>query len=87
MGCDETELKLCLTKRTIEAGDDVVVTPLSKDLAIHARDGLAKLIYDKLFTWLVRRINSSIRPINESGKQKVMGILDIYGFEVLTRNR
>lgn len=87
LGCIEIELKAALTNRTIEARGDVVTSPLNRDTAIYARDALAKAIYDRLFTWLVKRINSSLHSnaMNRK-KNQVMGILDIYGFEVFPKN-
>ena len=32
--------------------------------AVFARDALGKAIYDRLFTWLVGRINDSIKVVN-----------------------
>lgn len=61
-------------------------TPLDKDLAAYARDALAKAIYDRLFTWLVKKINISLVP-NDGRRNSVIGILDIYGFEIFQRNR
>jgi len=55
-------------------------------MAIYARDALAKAVYDRLFTWLVMRLNTSLQP-KEDQKKEVIGILDIYGFEVFERNR
>lgn len=53
-------------------------------MAIYARDALAKAVYDRLFTWLVSRINTSLHP--ETNRNNVMGILDIYGFEIFDKN-
>lgn len=56
-------------------------------MAIYARDALAKAVYDRLFTWLVARINQSLHPKNDiKRKGNVMGILDIYGFEIFKKN-
>ncbi|KAF7269721.1 hypothetical protein GWI33_017239 [Rhynchophorus ferrugineus] len=83
--CDSEKLRLSLTQRTIETIRDVVTTPLDRELAIYARDALAKAVYDRLFTWLVKRINSSLQP-NDIRRNSVIGILDIYGFEIFDRN-
>jgi myosin I len=80
-------LTKALLNKTIIARGDVVTTPLNRELAIYARDALAKAIYDRLFTWLVERLNRSLKPIEEVSKTKVMGILDIYGFEIFGKNR
>ncbi|KAK9736480.1 Unconventional myosin tail, actin- and lipid-binding [Popillia japonica] len=83
--CDIEQLKHALTNRTIEARQDVCVTPLNREMAVYARDALSKAIYDRLFTWLVLRLNSSLKS-EDTRKNNVMGILDIYGFEVFGKN-
>ncbi|XP_060520350.1 unconventional myosin IC-like [Cylas formicarius] len=83
--CDAEQLKLALTRRTIETTRDLVTSPLHRELAVYARDALAKAVYDRLFTWLVRRLNSSLQA-QDSRKKAVMGILDIYGFEIFEKN-
>lgn len=86
MGCNLSALRDALTHRTIDARGDVVTSPLTGDLAQFARDALAKAIYDRLFTWLVSKLNNSLQPIERS-VNPVIGILDIYGFEVFKKNR
>lgn len=53
---------------------------------MYARDALAKAVYDRLFTWLVTKLNQSLEP-DYDGKKTLMGILDIYGFEIFEKNR
>lgn len=45
-------------------------------------------IYDRLFTWIVGRINDciEIRDKRHHGKCSVIGVLDIYGFEIFGKN-
>lgn len=86
LGCNFEDLKNALTNRTIETIKDIVTTPLSRELAIYARDALAKAVYDRLFTWLVHRLNTSLKP-HDKRTYSVMGILDIYGFEIFEKNR
>lgn len=86
LGCDEDKIKSAFTNRTIEARGDQVTSPLSREMAIYARDALAKAIYDRLFTWLVTRLNKSLHTNRPSAKNAVMGILDIYGFEIFKKN-
>ncbi|KAK9503588.1 hypothetical protein O3M35_010117 [Rhynocoris fuscipes] len=85
LGCDEKEFNLSLTQRTILAHGDQVSSPLDRETAIYARDALAKAIYDRLFSWLVQRFNKSLQPA-EKLNNNVMGILDIYGFEIFQKN-
>lgn len=85
LGVDPRQLGAAFTHRTIEARGDVVTTPLNRDLAIYARDALAKAVYDRMFSWLVARLNASLQP-KDGRRHVVMGILDIYGFEIFKKN-
>uniref|UniRef100_A0A023FBM3 Putative myosin class ii heavy chain n=1 Tax=Triatoma infestans TaxID=30076 RepID=A0A023FBM3_TRIIF len=85
LGCKEEDLYLSLTQRTILARGDIVSSPLDRETAIYARDALAKAIYDRLFSWLVSRFNKSLQPEHKINNN-VMGILDIYGFEIFQKN-
>ncbi|XP_037936316.1 unconventional myosin IC isoform X2 [Teleopsis dalmanni] len=87
LGVNTDELTAALTNRTIDARGDVVTSPLSRDMAIYARDALAKAVYDRLFSWLVTRLNISLQAKDLHGaRNNVMGILDIYGFEIFQKN-
>ncbi|KPM11723.1 hypothetical protein QR98_0102980 [Sarcoptes scabiei] len=85
--CDEIFLKQAFLNRTIEARAELMSTNLTRDQAIYARDALAKAIYERLFSWLVNRLNQSIE-CGDSGeeKQNLIGLLDIYGFEIFQKN-
>ncbi|KAF7994644.1 hypothetical protein HCN44_004116 [Aphidius gifuensis] len=86
LGCDTEKLAEAFTQRTIDAHGDVVTSPLNRELAIYARDALAKAVYDRLFTWLVNRLNRSLQSTTIKGHHGVIGILDIYGFEIFKKN-
>ncbi|NWZ27805.1 MYO1A protein, partial [Asarcornis scutulata] len=82
---DPGTLEQALCSRTVKARDETVLTALSVSQGYYCRDALAKNIYSRLFDWLVNRINTSIQV--KPGKQrKVMGVLDIYGFEIFQDN-
>ncbi|XP_075706286.1 unconventional myosin-Ia [Rhinoderma darwinii] len=85
IGLDASTLENAFSVRTVEAKQEKVVTSLNASQAAYARDALAKNMYDRLFSWLVQRINESIKVSEYQGK-KVMGVLDIYGFEILEEN-
>ncbi|KAK2837303.1 hypothetical protein Q5P01_014515 [Channa striata] len=85
LGVDAHSLQEGLTYRKIEASKDEVLSPFTIDHAIYARDALAKAIYGQTFTWLVNRINESMENKDPSRKT-VIGLLDIYGFEVFYVN-
>ncbi|XP_019394390.1 PREDICTED: unconventional myosin-Ih isoform X1 [Crocodylus porosus] len=85
LGVHLSLLQEALTNRKIEARSEEVLTPLNTDLAGCARDAMAKAIYGRTFTWLVNKINTSLANKDPSRKT-VIGLLDIYGFEVLGTN-
>ena len=51
-----------------------------------ARDALGKALYDRLFAWLVGRVNKSTAPIDDSKVASTIGVLDIFGFESFGKN-
>ncbi|XP_007948197.1 unconventional myosin-Ia [Orycteropus afer afer] len=85
VGLNLEDLERALCSRTMETAKEKVVTALSVTQAQYARDALAKNIYNRLFNWIVYRINESIK-VGTGEKKKVMGVLDIYGFEILQDN-
>ncbi|KTF72463.1 hypothetical protein cypCar_00034826 [Cyprinus carpio] len=85
LGIHVQVLHEALTFRKIEAKSEEVLSPFTVDLAICARDALAKAIYGRAFTWLVNRINESLEN-KDSERKTVIGLLDIYGFEVFSVN-
>ena len=46
-------------------------------------------IYERMFTWIVRKINSKVEVHDSSHRydNNVIGVLDIYGFEIFDNNR
>lgn len=85
LGCSSENLTSALTHRTIEVRKEWVKTDFTVAGAVYARNALCKAIYSRMFTWLVARINDSIK-VKTGQKTKVMGVLDIYGFEVFQSN-
>ncbi|XP_059134588.1 unconventional myosin-Ib isoform X2 [Peromyscus eremicus] len=82
---DQLVLERAFSFRTVEAKQEKVSTTLNVAQAYYARDALAKNLYSRLFSWLVNRINESIKAQTKVRK-KVMGVLDIYGFEIFEDN-
>ncbi|XP_041120568.1 unconventional myosin-Ib-like isoform X2 [Polyodon spathula] len=85
LGIEQSVLERAFSFRTVEAKQEKVSTTLNVAQAYYARDALAKNLYSRLFTWLVNRINESIKAQTKKRK-KVMGVLDIYGFEIFEEN-
>ncbi|XP_059485067.1 unconventional myosin-Ia-like isoform X3 [Neocloeon triangulifer] len=64
---------------------ELVVADLSASEATASRDILCRALYSRLFAWLVKQVNDATR-VRKYGKRKVLGIMDIYGFEVFDQN-
>lgn len=85
----ENETSTALTQRVIAAHGDIMKKQHDKTQAEFGRDAFAKAIYDRLFTWIVERINKAIEVPNKSLAKRfnrVIGVVDIYGFEIFDNN-
>uniref|UniRef100_A0A1I8PHP1 Myosin motor domain-containing protein n=1 Tax=Stomoxys calcitrans TaxID=35570 RepID=A0A1I8PHP1_STOCA len=83
------ELSTSLTKRVIAAGGNVMQKDHNATQAEYGKDALAKAIYDRLFTWIISRINRAILfrgSKTQARFNSVIGVLDIYGFEIFDSN-
>ncbi|ETW34627.1 myosin-A [Plasmodium falciparum UGT5.1] len=72
-----------LIKVTV-AGGTKIEGRWNKNDAEVLKSSLCKAMYEKLFLWIIRHLNSRIEP--EGGFKTFMGMLDIFGFEVFKNN-
>uniref|UniRef100_A0A673ATS8 Myosin Ic, paralog a n=1 Tax=Sphaeramia orbicularis TaxID=375764 RepID=A0A673ATS8_9TELE len=86
LGVDGSALREALTHKKLTAKGEEMISPLNFEQAMSARDALAKAMYGRTFTWLVEKINQSLALKVNSKGSSVIGLLDIYGFEVLQHN-
>ncbi|KAM4546675.1 unconventional myosin-Ic-like isoform 2-T2 [Fundulus diaphanus] len=90
LGVDGSALKEALTHKKLTAKGEEMISPLNFEQAVSARDALAKAVYGRTFNWLVEKINQSLALkadiYHSSQGASVIGLLDIYGFEVLQLN-
>ncbi|XAR58689.1 Myosin ATPase [Bertholletia excelsa] len=82
--CDPKALEDSLCKRVIFTRDETITKWLDPKSAAVSRDALAKVVYSRLFDWLVEKINSSIGQ--DPNSKFLIGVLDIYGFESFKTN-
>nr|XP_033811485.1 unconventional myosin-Ih isoform X1 [Geotrypetes seraphini] len=85
LGVPLSILQEALTHKKIEARSEELLSPLNIELSFYARDAVAKAIYGRTFNWLVNKINGSLAN-TEPPRKTVIGLLDIYGFEVFETN-
>lgn len=76
----KSQLTTALTRKTIAIQGERVVTTISKEAALDARDAFVKGIYGKIFVWLVEKINLAVGKKFPDQKLSI-GVLDIFGFE------
>eukprot|EP01122_Echinamoeba_exundans_P012210 TRINITY_DN5050_c0_g1_i1.p1 TRINITY_DN5050_c0_g1~~TRINITY_DN5050_c0_g1_i1.p1 ORF type:complete len:1669 (+),score=459.37 TRINITY_DN5050_c0_g1_i1:93-5099(+) len=86
LGVSQDALKQALTHRSIVVAGTTTNIPLNVVKATDSRDSLAKHLYGGLFEWLVGRINKSLNEGRAKGDVKIIGVLDIFGFEVFVNN-
>ncbi|WOH12673.1 hypothetical protein DCAR_0832180 [Daucus carota subsp. sativus] len=82
--CDEQALEDSLCKRVMVTRDDTITKFLDPNAAAVSRDALAKIVYSRLFDWIVNKINNIIGQDPDS--KYLIGVLDIYGFESFKTN-
>uniref|UniRef100_A0A3Q3XBS1 Uncharacterized protein n=1 Tax=Mola mola TaxID=94237 RepID=A0A3Q3XBS1_MOLML len=89
LGVNKSSLATSLTHRSFMTNREHVTKPLSSGQASDCRDAFVKAIYNKLFVWIVRKINSVIyKRLTKSIKSSFLsiGLLDIFGFENFSKN-
>lgn len=86
----KNDLETALCERVIAARGDIMRKEHTESEAAFGRDAFAKAIYERLFGWIVDRINSAIavesNNYNKNYKSSLIGVLDIYGFEIFDNN-
>ncbi|XP_037837606.1 unconventional myosin-VI-like [Kryptolebias marmoratus] len=85
----KTSMATSLTHRSFMTNRERVTKPLSSDQATDCRDAVVKAIYNKLFIWIVGKINSVIyKKLSSKPRSSFLsiGLLDIFGFENFQTN-
>lgn len=86
LGTTTKDLATALTKRTLATRGEVVVTNLNASVGAYTRDALSKAMYQRLFDWVVAKVNASVEMEDSGVEYIVIGVLDIYGFEIFKLN-
>nr|CCC90215.1 putative myosin IB heavy chain [Trypanosoma congolense IL3000] len=84
LGADAAAMEKAFTTRRLTMGaNEVVNVPLDVQQCQNTRDAMAKTLYHYLFDFVVDTVNTAL------GKKQydlMLGVLDIYGFEVFDKN-
>lgn len=73
-------------KPRIKVGRETVTKAQNKEQCEFAIEAIGKALYERLFKWIVMRINRSLDRTKRQGASFI-GILDIAGFEIFAMNR
>eukprot|EP00066_Takifugu_rubripes_P028957 XP_011618223.1 PREDICTED: myosin-7B [Takifugu rubripes] len=84
MGISSAELLKGLLNPRVKVGNEYIVKGQTVEQVNYAVAALAKATYDRMFKWLVGRINSSLST--SLPRQYFIGVLDIAGFEIFELN-
>lgn len=85
LGTSSDNVTKALTHNTVMVSGSLVSANLSPEHAGAARDTLCKSMYQRLFQWTCDRINTAI-AVDPTNIKAVIGVLDIYGFEIFESN-
>ena len=85
LGLNVTETIKAFLRPRLKVGRDYVTKAQTKEQVESAVEAIAKACYERMFKWLVHRINRSLDRTKRQGASFI-GILDIAGFEIFELN-
>lgn len=85
LGMNVTEMTKAFLKPRIKVGRDYVTKAQTKEQVEFAVEAISKACYERMFRWLVTRINRSLDRTKRQGASFI-GILDMAGFEIFELN-
>uniref|UniRef100_A0A8C4XTJ2 Myosin heavy chain 11 n=1 Tax=Falco tinnunculus TaxID=100819 RepID=A0A8C4XTJ2_FALTI len=85
MGINVTDFTRSILTPRIKVGRDVVQKAQTKEQADFAIEALAKAQFERLFRWILARVNKALDKTKRQGAS-FLGILDIAGFEIFEIN-
>ncbi|XP_026180047.1 myosin-16-like [Mastacembelus armatus] len=84
MAINSGELQKGITRPRVKVGNEFVTKGQNQDQCVYSIGALAKAIYDRMFKWMVTRINKTLDT--KMQRQYFIGVLDIAGFEIFEFN-
>uniref|UniRef100_A0A0K0G4P8 Myosin heavy chain n=1 Tax=Strongyloides venezuelensis TaxID=75913 RepID=A0A0K0G4P8_STRVS len=85
LGINLQEFNKALLRPKIKVGREYVHKSQNKEQAEFSIEAISKACYERMFKWLVQRINKSLDRTRRQGASFI-GILDIAGFEIFQIN-
>merc|ERR1719239_919586 len=84
LGINPGDLLKALLKPKIKVGTEFVTQGRNQVQVVNSVSALAKSLYDRMFAWIVKRVNKTLDTKNK--RQCYIGVLDIAGFEIFDFN-
>ncbi|KPP71628.1 myosin-6-like [Scleropages formosus] len=84
MAINSGELQKGITRPRVKVGNEFVTKGQNQDQCVYSIGALAKAVYDRMFKWMVTRINKTLDT--KMQRQYFIGVLDIAGFEIFEFN-
>lgn len=85
LGLNVTDMTRAFLTPRIKVGRDFVTKAQTKEQVEFAVEAIGKACYERMFKWLVNRINRSLDRTKRQGASFI-GILDMAGFEIFELN-
>lgn len=91
-GVSAQALATCMLSKKIKVGPDSVDKPLRADQSPSIRDSISRLVYGRMFIWLIEKMNTTLKLDDEGAtpadaiSPRLLGVLDIAGFESFEKN-
>ncbi|CAD5216368.1 unnamed protein product [Bursaphelenchus okinawaensis] len=85
LGLSVQDFSKAFLKPKIKVGRETVQKAQNKEQAEFSVEAISKASYERMFKWLVQRINKSLDRTRRQGTSFI-GILDIAGFEIFEMN-
>ncbi|KAH9580598.1 Myosin heavy chain, variant 2, partial [Schistosoma haematobium] len=84
LGVNAKDLLTSFLKPKVKVGTEFVTKGQNLNQVTYAVSALAKSLYNRMFGWLVARVNKTLDT--KVKRQFFIGVLDIAGFEIFTEN-
>ncbi|KAG9343692.1 hypothetical protein JZ751_013070 [Albula glossodonta] len=84
MGLNSADLLKALCYPRVKVGNEFVTKGQTVQQVYNSMGALSKAVYEKLFLWMVTRINQQLDT--KLPRQHFIGVLDIAGFEIFEMN-
>ncbi|XP_030591717.1 myosin-4-like [Archocentrus centrarchus] len=84
MGLNSADLLKSLCYPRVKVGNEYVTKGQNVQQVSNSIGALAKSVYEKMFFWMVARINQQLDT--KQSRQHFIGVLDIAGFEIFDHN-